>query len=373
MKTRVLQLQSRYNVNSSDLAEQVIKSLPLDKYEVTSAYLKGVPEKGAMLTSAAHVKYFNFTSKKVKGLRLSALAELRAFCIANNFDVVIAHRFKPIHMIMLLNLQMKFKLCVGVAHGFGDYDRFYRKVECRFLIRDNWNMVAVSKPVKRYLVTANAGFSQQNTIHINNAIDIEKAVSGLKTKERAREKLSVPAEGFVFGTIGRLVPVKGQIHLLKAFRIVAESNPLAHLVIIGEGRVRGELEAYVTENDLAQQVHLVGAIENAFRYVKGFDVFVLPSLSEGLPLALLEAMAGSLPVIGSDIPTIRPIVESVGRIFSVGDSQALASNMREMMLLEESELKDLGRKHFEYVSRHHTIVDFRENYLQLIANKLESN
>jgi len=195
----------------------------------------------------------------------------------------------------------------------------------------------------------------------------------LKPKERAREKLSIPAEGFVFGTIGRLVPVKGQIHLLKAFRIVAESNPLAHLVIIGEGRLRDELEAYVIENDLTQQVHLTGAIENAFRYVKGFDVFVLPSLSEGLPLALLEAMAGSLPVIGSDIPTIRPIVESVGRVFSVGDSQALASNMCEMMLLEESELKDLGRKHFEYVNRHHAIVDFRNNYLRLIADNVESN
>lgn len=365
-KIKILQLQSGYNVNSSDLAEQIILALPSDKYEVTSAYLKGRPETGAMLTIASKVKYFDFSKKSLKGSRAVPLKTLQDFCSAEKFDIVIAHRFKPINMLMRLNHKMNFQLCIGVAHGFGDYDRLYRKIGCRFLIRDNWKMVAVSSPVKNYLLNANAGFTESNTVTINNAIDIDKAVSGLLDVKEARQALSIPEDAFVFGTIGRLAPVKGHIVLLKAFNLLTKKYPNIHLVIIGGGRLETELKQYLVDNNLKNKVILAGAIENAFRFARSFDVFVLPSLSEGLPLALLEGMSASLPVIGSDIPSIKPLVETIGKTFQSENEYDLVKAMEFYIGISKEQLHAEGKKHFSYVRNNHSIEDYKKSYLNLI-------
>ncbi|RRJ82354.1 glycosyltransferase [Aestuariirhabdus litorea] len=369
-KIRVLQLQARYNVNSSDLAEQVIRALPPEQYEVTSAYLKGKPGPGEMETSAPRVKYFEFSSKETKGLRLGAMKQLANFCREQQFDVVIAHRFKPIHMLMVLNRKLRFRLCIGVAHGFGDYDRLYRKLECRWLIRDNWKIVGVSEPVRRYLVQAKAGFTEANTVAINNAIDIEAAVAGLMPRAAARDQLGLPADALLFGAIGRLVPVKGHSYLIDAFAEIAPRYPHAQLAIIGGGRLEAELRSRVESLGLASRIHLLGTIENAFRFARAFDLFVLPSLSEGLPLALLEGMSASLPVISSDIPTLKPIVERVGVVVPVGDVPALAEAMASWAELPESERKALGERHFSYLQKNHSIHDFRRQYRTLIEQGL---
>src|SRR5690606_33256528 len=114
--------------------------------------------------------------------------------------------------------------------------------------------------------------------------------------------------------------------------------PQALLAIIGEGRCREEAERFVAEHGLGDRVRLLGAKDDALQYVRAFDVFVMPSLSEGLPLALLEAMSGHLPVIGSDIDSLRPILEDCGgRIFPVAQPQALAQRLRETLALSDEQ------------------------------------
>lgn len=369
-KIKVLQLQSNYNLSPSDLAEQIVKSLPEEKYEVVSAYLRGLPGEGDPESIAPKRKYFNFSRKETKGLRLGPLEKLRSYCLDEQFDVVIAHRFKPVHMLMILNRKLNFRSCIGIAHGFGDYDRLYRKLECRFLIKPNWKMVGVSLPVKKHLLASGAGFTERNTSFINNAIDVDAALEHLESKKAARRELGVPEVGMVFGTIGRLVPVKGQIYLIQAFEKIQNYYPNAHLIIVGGGRLEGELQDYVRTHNLLGRVHLLGHIDNAFRFASAFDVFVLPSLSEGLPLALLEAMAASVPVIGSDIPTIKPIINGVGRVTKCRDIQSLADAMCGMADLSSDELELLGEKHFKYLQENHSVTQFKKEYLSLVEESL---
>src|SRR5699024_7700193 len=101
------------------------------------------------------------------------------------------------------------------------------------------------------------------------------------------------------GALGRLVPVKGHIYLLQAFAALKDRYPQVHLAIIGEGREEARLLAEVERLDLMGRVHLLGFRENALQYVRAFDVWTMPSLAEGLGLALLEGMSGHLPVIAS--------------------------------------------------------------------------
>ncbi|MBU0903206.1 MAG: glycosyltransferase [Gammaproteobacteria bacterium] len=370
-KIKVLQLQNRYNVNASDLAEQVIQGLPAEHFEVTTAFLRGRPGPGEPQSRAPRSIYFGFSQSDLKGLRLRALWRLLRLCREQRYDVVIAHRFKPMNMLMLLNLWLRIPACIGVQHGIGDFDRGYRRWEARRLLTANWRVVGVSRAVRDYLVDCGAGFDAGNTVQINNAIDIDRAERLQHPREQARSLLGLAPEPFIFGAIGRLVPVKGHIHLIEAFAQVQSVYPQAQLAIIGEGRVRVELEAAIVRFGLDGKVHLLGAREDALQYVRAFDAFVMPSLSEGLPLALLEGMSGHLPVIGSDIDSLRSILEDCGgRIFPVGDAAALAKQLGAVLDLDTEQRRAEGERAYLYLRGAHAIEDFRLQYLQLIEQSL---
>ncbi|NQD91946.1 glycosyltransferase [Pseudomonas sp. CrR25] len=369
---KVLQLQNRYNVNASDLAEQVIQGLPAERFEVTTAFLRGRPGPGEPESRAARSIYFGFSQSGLKGLRLRALWRLFRLCREQRYDVVIAHRFKPMNMLMLLNRWLRIPVCIGVQHGIGDFDRAYRRWEARRLLSANWRIVGVSRAVRDYLVSCGAGFHASNTVQINNAIDIDRAERLQHPRERARSLLGLTSEPFIFGAIGRLVPVKGHVHLIEAFTQVQAAYPQAQLAIIGEGRSRVELEAAIARLGLEGKVLLLGAREDALQYVRAFDAFVMPSLSEGLPLALLEGMSGHLPVIGSDIPSLRPILEDCGgRIFPVAQSAALAKCLLDVLALSDEARADEGERAYTYLRRAHDIEDFRRQYRELLDGMLE--
>ena len=370
-KIKVLQLQNRYNVNASDLAEQVIQGLPAERFEVITAFLRGRPGPGEPESRAARSIYFGFRQSDLKGLRLRALWRLFRLCREQRYDVVIAHRFKPMNMLMLLNLWLRIPACIGVQHGIGDFDRGYRRSEARRPFTANWRVVGVSRAVRDYLVGCGAGFDASNTVQINNAIDIDRAERLQHPREQARSLLGLAQEPFIFGAIGRLVPVKGHIHLIEAFAQAQSACPQAQLAIIGEGRMRAELEAAIVRFGLEGKAHLLGAREDALQYVRAFDAFVMPSLSEGLPLALLEGMSGHLPVIGSDIDSLRPILEDCGgRIFPVGDAAALATQLRAVLDLDAGQRRAEGERAYGYLRGAHAIEDFRLQYLRLIEQSL---
>lgn len=370
-KIKILQLQNRYNVNASDLAEQVIQGLPSDTYEVTTVFLRGCPKPGEPESRAARSEYFGFSSASTKGLRIKALWMLYNHCRAQGYDAVIAHRFKPINMMMLLNRFLRIPVCIGVLHGLGEYDRAYRRWESRFLITNAWRLVGVSRAVYDDLIASGAAFSPKNVYQINNAIDISRAERLQHSKLRARQLLDLPQDAFVIGTIGRLVPVKGHIQLLEAFFEIKDEFPLALLAIIGEGRSRQELEAFIRDHGLEARVRLLGARDDALQYVKAYDVFVMSSISEGLPLALLEGMSAGLPIIGSDIDSMRPILEDCGgRIYPVGQSEVLAERLREVMSLSADECLNEGRRSYAYLCRAHAIEGFRKQYRDLLESML---
>lgn len=370
-KIKVLQLQNRYNVNASDLAEQVIQGLPTQTYEVTTVFLRGRPKPGEPESRAARSVYFDLSSASTKGLRLKALWLLYRHCRAQGYDAVIAHRFKPINMMMLLNLVLRIPACVGVLHGLGEYDRPYRRWESRALISKAWRMVGVSRAVCDDLINSGAGFKPYNVRQINNAIDISRAERLQHPKPQARQLLGLPEDAFVIGTIGRLVPAKGHVQLLEAFSEIKDDYPQALLAIIGEGRLRQEMEAIIQARQLGGRVRLLGAKDDALQYVRAYDVFVMSSVSEGLPLALLEGMSARLPVVGSDIDSMRPILEdSGGRIYPVGQSAILAERLREVVLLTPQERTKEGQRAYEYLCRAHAIEDFRKQYRDLLEEML---
>ena len=369
-KLRILQLQNNFNVNESDLAEQIIKGLDGERFDITTAFLKKKPSPGDQLSAADRSVYFDFSSKQLKGLqRYLALYRLYRFCKKNQFDVVICHRFKPTHLFLLLSRFLPFQLCISVTHGLGDFDRRYRQKVVNRLVQDNWRFVGVSNAVKDDLIKHCHNLNDKNTLVINNAIDIKRAHDVQHARDKAREMLCIDSQRFVFGTIGRLVPVKGHKYLIEAARLLKDKYPAMQVVIIGGGRLEQALQKQIDENQLTDVVKLVGWKDNALQYVRAFDVFVLPSLSEGMPISLLEAMSGALPTIGSDIPSIRPVIEKVGKLFKPEDAESLAEAMETYLQMSPEQITQSGNEHLDYLQANHAIEDYRRQYRQLIEQR----
>lgn len=374
-RIKVLQLHPDYNIKAhdfADLGEQIFKALPDDRYETVNAFLRGRPAPGAPESRAHRSVYFELSDAQLKGLRILALWALYQFCRAEQFDVVICNRFKPVNMMLQLTRWLKVPLCIGIAHGFGEYDRFYRRRQAKRLIDKSWRFVGVSPAVKQYLLDCDCGFTETNTVAITNAIDIEQAEALQLTREDARAQLGLDPEARLIGALGRLVPVKGHIYLIQAFASIKDRHVHAQLAIIGAGREEANLLAEIDRLGLAGRVHLLGFREDALQYVRAFDIWSMPSLAEGLGLALLEGMSGALPVIASNVPAMLPLIQGAGGIaVPPADSSALSKALDAYLSLSDAQLCEKGDQAYRYLVENHEIFSFRQKYLRLIELGLE--
>jgi len=366
-RIKVMQLQQKYYVRETDLHEEIVKGLPRVEFDVSSVYMRDQPKSGDLESVSEHIKYFDFTAKQMKGLRIQAKKSLLQYSSEEKFDVMVSHRFKPLDLMLKLNKKLNIPRCINVVHGFGDFDRFYRRATLRRYLDERWRFVAVSNPVKDYLLDLKCGFNDSNVRVIKNAIDIDKAVTGLLSKVEARLRLGLDSTDYVFGTIGRLVKVKGHAHLLKAFSQTLLRLPDAKLVIIGDGGLRDELNKEVEQLGLSGKVVMVGHVESAYQLMSALDVFVLPSLEEGFGLVLLEAMVAKLPIIASKVGGIPDVVgDSLGMLVEPADVGGLAQAMISTSELSEEQRSEEGEQMFQRLLNEYSTADYKRAYRALI-------
>ena len=125
-------------------------------------------------------------------------------------------------------------------------------------------------------------------------------------QSEARRRLNLPVDGVVIGWVGRLIPIKGADVFLRAVRHLVDL-PLT-ISVIGDGSERTRLEELVRAEGLADRVRFHGTVPEAGRYLSAFDVFVLSSRSEGIPVTLLEAMAAKVPVVATSVGGVPEVV-----------------------------------------------------------------
>jgi len=160
-------------------------------------------------------------------------------------------------------------------------------------------------------------------------------------------------------SVGRLVAKKGFDILLEAIADLRRNHPDIHVEIVGEGVERAVLEAHISRLNLARHVTLAGALHHAevLKTVEDADVFVLPCQidplgdRDGIPVALMEAMARGVCVVSGDLPTIRELVRpnETGLLVPPGDSSALAGALGRLLLDRElrHRLRAAGRSWVE--------------------------
>jgi len=176
---------------------------------------------------------------------------------------------------------------------------------------------------------------------IRNGLDLERVASNVDGTQ-LRQELGIPLDAFVVGSVGRLMPIKGIEYLIRGFGLLmrdgeAQSN---RLIIVGDGPLRISLDQLAQEQGVAAQTMFLGERRDVYDVMRAFDVFTLPSLHEGVPMVLLEAMAIGVPIVASGVGGIPEVVTDgkEASLIPAQDPQAIVKALR--ALRDSTELRE---------------------------------
>lgn len=221
--------------------------------------------------------------------------------------------------------------------------RFYCWLDAR-LIRYFDHVVAVSEPIRQELRAA--GVPAHKITRIANGIDTTpyRRLSGDAEREALRASLGIPPERLAVGMVSQLSIEKGHAYALDAIAQLRSRFPQLLLVIVGDGPELSALQAAVTRQNLDQHVLFCGRRSDIANVMQAFDIFLLPSLIEGLPMALLEAMAAGRSAVASRVGDVEKAIQdgTSGLLTPPADAPALAAALARLAASPDLRL-NLGR------------------------------
>ena len=202
----------------------------------------------------------------------------------------------------------------------------HRQVDC---------FIAASDAIRQMLIAD--GVPPERTVMVHEGIDVDHVLAAPPVN--VHEALFLPHRAPLVGNVAALVPHKGQRHLIEAAHLVVQEIPDARFVILGEGELRDHLERQVRDYRLEKHVLLPGFRTDVLGCMKGFDLFAMSSVTEGLGTALLDAMACSRAVVATRAGGIPEIVHDgvTGTLVDPRDHKAMAREI--VRLLRDEALR----------------------------------
>lgn len=234
-------------------------------------------------------------------------SKLSQISTENKLDIIISF-LNSANMVNAFSKKNDIKKIISIrSYHYGErnssgmkekvFDMFYRLNESLMIERVD-KVVSVSKMIQGKLEQLYPNQKEKLcTIYNPYELDI---ISDCSNEEVENWNDYFNMEDFIFVTVGRLESAKGLWHLIKVFSYVAKDNPNVKLLIVGDGSDRERLCNAICEMGIEKQVVMVGDQSNPFKFVKRSDVYLLTSIREGFPNALVEAMACGIPVIAND-------------------------------------------------------------------------
>ena len=233
-------------------------------------------------------------------------------------------------------------------------------------------VVAVSEDIRQRVIRER-NLAPEKVMTIHYGVDLEKFAA--EDQKLTRADIGVSDDHFVLGSVARFDYPKGHKYLIEAAPGIVQRFPNARFVFVGDGPLRQEVEQQIEQLGLTENFVLLGFRRDVKQLLGLFDLFILPSLSEGLPNAVLEAMACSNPVVATAVNGVVEVVADGETGFLVPPQNP--SRMTEAvikMLASPEKMKGMGRKGRERVADHFSVEQqiskFEELYYSLYAQKL---
>ena len=342
-----------------------------NEYEVESVLVNFIDDsssRGSKIVSEARKKNL-IASDFYTGGVFNPMVVLR-FCRwlkYNRIDIVHTHGYKS-DLIGLLAAKLAGVRIIATPHGWTHAPDFKLKI-----------YEAIDHHILRYmdLVCPLSGDLCESVKGDTSSDKIKLILNGVDIKEidETNPELNKIENEFIVGYIGRLVDGKDIPTLLQAVKVICNNCEIEKeikVIIIGDGESCEALRGLTNELELSKKVEFLGFCASPIVYLKCFSVLVLPSLSEGISRCLMEAMVAEVPVIASDIPGNRVLIDHgvSGLLFETGNVADLVSRLREVFLRND-ELDKIIRVAREKIIAKYSNIRMAKEYSQLYASLVD--
>ncbi|MBA7597473.1 D-inositol-3-phosphate glycosyltransferase [subsurface metagenome] len=362
-KVKILQLITSLNIGGTEhYLLSLVQRLNKRKYEVRVGYLK---ERGPLAEAIER-----------EGISLYPLScPWRLFLFLRKERIQLLHTYLYRANIMgrIIGRIAGVPVIISSQRSTDDWRRWHHSVADRWTARFANKIIANSEVVRKRLIHRE-GISEEKITVIYSGIDLNKFRVNIRVK---REALGIKPRSTVMGTVARLHPAKGLTYLLKTLKQVKDTIPEATLLIMGDGPIKKKLEEETVSLGLKERVIFTGFRQDIPQLLSLLDVFVLPSLWEGLPSSLLEALAMGKPVVATDVGGVREIIQDRvhGLLVPPRDPGALAQAIL-WMLKNKKEAQEMAKRGKERVEKYFTVDRMIEEteklYDELIQEKIGS-
>jgi glycosyltransferase involved in cell wall biosynthesis len=303
---------------------------------------------------------------KPPGPSMRVLSRLKAYLKKFGADVVHSHNPLVHHYGLMAGRLARIPVIVNTIHGpdnisvrAGFKELLYGAV-CQF----SDQIIAVCPTA--YRTFAQTGFIPERKLMVIN--------NGTRLDAFLRVQPRVQDGRFVFGIVGRLVPVKDHRSLLEAFSLVLRQYPACQLEILGDGPLRGELQRQASALGISANTVFHGYRADVPAFMERIDVSILCSLSEGLPLSVLEAMAAGLPIVGTDVGETKPLVEGAncGWLCAPGEPGELSKAMLRAANATAEERHAMGARARHFAVNSYSLARMVDDYESLFDRLLRN-
>lgn len=300
---------------------------------------------------------------------INAVSKVNSIIVNKNINIIHSHAAVPSMAAMTAKANVKRYIpIIQTMHGWGtNKNQLQEKMDISILNLVD-KVVTVSNADKKLLETK--GVNKNKIEAIYNGL--EQNMSDYILDDNIADNIqSFKQNSILLGCIGTVCSRKNQEIIIEALKYLKSSQ--CKVVFMGEGDIISELKDKAKMSNIQDKVEFLGYVENASRYIKYFDYVILPSLSEGLPMAVLEAYRESTPVIVSDIECFKEIVEDNknGFIFDRGNEEELADIIDKAIILRDKkeylDMCEYNKKvYMENYTMEQMIGSYRKLYKSLV-------
>lgn len=266
---------------------------------------------------------------------LKAFKYLSTYFNGNQVDILHSHHEFSDIMVLLLKLQTNPPAIIRTIH-YG-YHVEWKRRPIRRLFLTNFlypilfnNEIGVSQSItnrlNQRLIARLVGSRVQN---IYNAVDVERFSNVQVNVREKKQSLNLPDDSLLIGSIGRLTEQKGYTYLVNAAALLIKQLPQTYILIIGDGELSEQLKEQAQCLGIASHIIFTGPRPDVEELLACMDIFASSSLWEGLPTVLMESMASGIPIVATDIPGTRELIQPgiTGWLAPPGDAKALSETI----------------------------------------------
>ena len=287
------------------------------------------------------------------------------------YNIIHAHFGPSCYRTALVGRILGYRKIIKTLHSSLGHLSSLHQIKLRLLLSLFSDILTVSSSLKRQVIRYS--LKKPSKVHpIPLGIDLDR----FRWTRRDSSDYGFPDNAFVVGTVSRSVAVKGIPHLLEALTALCRKFPHIYGLLVVPGVEYEQNLQYITQENLTERIRLLDVREDIADILVNMDLFVLPSLSEGLPLALVEAMASGLPCCGSRVEGIEEILSqspfAQEILFEPGEAQTIVGCVEN--LLNKKDLQDLGAVNRRIVEENYSLDHCVSNlvtfYHDLLGSKV---